>query len=338
MSKNHAYPLAVQRAALRETDGDGEPRLAFADSSAWRHLLHYMLLASHLPAYMAVSRTPLETALLALTQEAAQFGTPAALCKLLERVPAALSASQPPAPLHATLAWMVAQLRQAAQEVLRLQQALLAPGVPAEERRTGLHALGKQALHARTPSAPLLEGLGASKPPLLAAHAALVLAAQHSGSELQQQQQALGRQQAGIELLEGQVARLGLFGAHKKAALQGQLQSLRSDFAMRTAAAEQLRTQLASVNQLVASGAWLETAIDALLHWLADLRAAWSALGSGVSQLAADASDLQLADDDWLATRLTSREALPLWQKVLAATQAFLQDAVHDAGAAGGQP
>lgn len=323
MSRLYGYPLAVQRAALRAAGSHVPPRLAFVDGSGWQHLQRFVALAGELGSMPADAPAPLAGAAAALAHQAAHFGPPAALHDRQQAAADALAGSSMPMPLLAALAWFVARLQMAAQRQLELQHALLAAGVTAGARRDGLQLLGQEALHARAAGAPLLEGLAGLKPALLAATADLARAAAHGSAALQAQQESLGRQQASSDALAAQIARLGLFGAHKKAALEAQLLALQRDTTQQEAAAEALRGMLGRINLLLSNGAWLEPAFDELLAWLEALRTAWSALGSGVSQLAADAGEQQLADDAWLAGKLDSASALPLWQQLAAAAQAF---------------
>ena len=339
MSRQFGYPLAVQQAALRQAVDDGNPHLAFEGGSAWDHLTYYIAQADK---QQPGPDKPLATAAQAVADEAARFGTPKSLRALLATSPDALAQNTPPAMLYAGLVWFVLRLKSSAASMLSYQQSLLEAGVAASDRREVLHALGPMVEEARASIAPLLQGLNKWKDGVLPANAALAQLATQTGTDLQAQQEALGRLQAAIASIEEQLAHLGLFSGHKKKELEAQLHALREQLARDTALSEQLRLQLEGVNLLLANGGWLEAAIDELIHWLDGLRTAWSALGSGTTQLAADASDAELGNDSWLAQTLASAMAFPLWQALITAAQHYASNALVDfpapPDAAGRQP
>lgn len=327
MSRNFGFAAAVPQRALLESLNQASPTLLIERRSAWTHLKTYLAQAAQLTAG---PHAQLANAAQAVASHARLFGTPAQLRALVVAEPAALAQPEPPALLYGALVWLVLRMQRGASSVCHHTHALTAGAMAASERREVLKMLGEAANTVLVSMPATLHSLRQWSGTMVALNDALALAAAAAGSELQHRQQALGRAQGQLAMLERELAQLGIFSHRKKHELQAQIAALRAPEARDKALTEELRLQVHLVEQVVAHGGWVATALMELVQWLDSLRAGWGEFGSGTTQMAVDAPDANLAGCTWLARALSADVVLPMWQALAQACQAFADNAFVD--------
>ncbi|WP_426756941.1 hypothetical protein [Myxococcus sp. Y35] len=326
MDRRAGFNLAVPHAALMP--GDASERLAF-ETRAWAHLTSYLGRIEGLPRSFVSGSPAWHRASEAMRAEAQRFGSAAQVRQWVGARPDALSSESPPPTLYGGLTWWLAHVHAAATTVTSLQ-GQLSQAPSADEARQGLRRLGSLAERTRGQMGPLLVAVKEFKPAMLDANRELERVCQDAALALQQLQEQSGGLQARIQDLTQQSAKLGVFRGGKKQQLLRTTQQLQAELASRQAESERLREQLSALEAILRDGAWLEAAVDDLTEFLEKSRAAWSRFGSGIQQLAADATQAQLADTAWVAKALELPDAAAQWEALGRAARAFLLAALND--------
>lgn len=332
MSRNFGYALAVPHALLDHWQA-GEAAQLTIDAVAWRHLTAYLDGVTELPAQFGDGQRELQAAVGRLTAAVQRFGSPRqarALMRDLSSAPPAQADTQAAAiPPYPALVMAVGGLRDAATAVLRI---LREPFGHADARHS-LASLGDIAATARARLQPVSEAFNGLRAVLTGANGEMAQAASACAARLQQAQEACGATEAQVASLESRIARLGIFKAHQKPELLQRLATLQATLATQRAHAEQLRQQQGVIELLLRDGAWLDAALEELGGFLDDARVAWTAFGSGVAQLAADASAAQLADAAFIDQRLERAAAIEQWAALADAAGRFAAHALSAAPA-----
>lgn len=307
-----------------------DPATLGFDTTSWKHLNGYVAKLEALPAGFQGGSDASAAALDRLRALAAIFGSPKQLRRLIQEQPDALAADQPPATLYASVAWMVQHLHQSASSVVATLQAFPASVVAADDIRTGLRRLGADAQTARAAIGPLVVALQGFKADVIAANAALSQAYEAEAATLQQLQERSGALQVKIASEQARIEQLGFFSGGKKRELEQALQALTQEQEDTSARSETLRASLAAVEPIRDEGFWLQPGIDDLVNFLDGLRKVLTTFGSGVTQLAADAPDAQLAEPAGMQRLLGKDASIEQWTAIEAAAGHFLTRALID--------
>jgi hypothetical protein len=316
MARSSVTTSAVPRAALAPDN-----RVLAFEPLGWSHLAAYLDKAGSLP--LAGAGSPGDNALTdaaaALREAVRGFGTPAQLAGQ----PGVLDGVNRPRPACLAFLWTIARLQAAASEAIGALQSCVAPAAPADTRRAALRSLGAISAVARDQAAALLPELQQFRSVILAVNRQFSAAAAGTGRALQEEWEAVGARRASIETLQARLQGTGLLHPHRRHELQTQIASAEQELMAATARAEELRLQAAVLQEVVHEGAWLDASLGGIIDFLQALRAAWSGFGGAMSQLGADASPAQLADNTWLAAQLDVADAAPRWQLLASAAERF---------------
>jgi hypothetical protein len=314
MARSTNTTSAVPRAAL----APDESVLAF-EPLGWNHLAAYLDKADRLPADGALDSPELASAFASVRSAVRAFGTPAQVAAQ----PGALTGASRPKQAYLAFAWTVARLQAAATDTLGAIQSCLASGASAASRREALQGLGALSAACRDQAATLLPEVQQFRTAILRANQQFNTAMEGIGRTLQEEWEAVGAQRARLESLQTKLQHTGVLHPHKRHELLAQIKNTEEDLEAATTRAEQLRIQAAALQEIIQAGAWLDASLGAMADFLQDLRAAWASFGGAMTQLGADATPDQLADDTWLGTQLDTVEALPRWQALAAAAEGF---------------
>jgi hypothetical protein len=318
--------LAVPSMALLKPGGAGE--LAF-DSNYWRHLVRYIAAVEGLPEIIDGCSAATGAALAKLRSVAKDFGSPRHLRQLLIERPDTLAGTQAPATFYAGIVWLAQQLHETAAFLVSALSTIAERPGP-NDLKAGLQLLGSRAHEARTSIGPLIGSLRNFKARAEEANGALSASFASDAKDLHQLQQAVGALRVQIESVNRQIGEIGLFGSRQKRELEGQLRSLESELADKSAQAEQLRAALGKLEPIHEEASWLEPSMKDLIEFFEKARTAWTAFGSGLAQLVADAADDQLGDWIWVKRTLGLDEAISQWMAIDQAATRFVTAALVD--------
>lgn len=320
---NRAVPSA---SLLSHDDRDA---LGF-DTTSWKHLNRYVAKVEGLPTTFQGGSEASAAALARLRPLAAVFGSPKQLRQLIQEQPNALAGDQPPASLYASVAWMVQHLHQSASSVIATLQSFPSSTTAAGDMRTGLQRLGADAQTARGAIGPLVAALKSFKANIVEANAALSEAYRTDAATLQQLQEQTGSLQVKLASAQTRIEQLGFFSAGKKRELEREQEALKQQQQDTSVRSEDLRAALAAIEPIQDEGFWLEPGIDDLVSFLDGLRKVLTTFGSGVTQLAADAADNQLADPAGMQKLLGKDASIEQWKAINEAASHFVARALID--------
>lgn len=328
--------LAVPSTALLSVDNAG--KLAF-ETSAWMHLNRYVNRVENLPEVLSGASVSTSEALATLQSEVERFGSPKGLRQLLIKHPDALAAEKPPSLLYASIVWLVQRLHESASYTIVALQSLLEtlPSLPetadsGSAVREFLLDLGRKADDARNPIANVRTSLESFKSAIMAANNNLAEAYKTDAGLLQQKQERVGALRVQLEGVQKKIDELGFFSSkQKRTELEQELDNLQKELKDTTVQAEMLRTAaIAALEPILEDGAWLQAGLDDLLGFLDNERKVWTDLGSGLTQLAADASESQLGDLTFLKKALGFDESVQQWNAIDHAAKQFVVNALVD--------
>lgn len=318
------HALAVPNAALERRPG-GVCALVFARAS-WRHLLTWIALVDELAAASAGSDDGAGRMLAKARDAARAFGSPALVRQQLRARPDILSGELAPESPYAAMIWWTAGLQAAAGLAASILQRMANPPEGASRHQDQLRLLGGIADQARRRIAPLLDGLTDARAALLEVNRGLSDASLRIAEVLRVRQEAVGGAHERVGRLESQLARLGLFNAHRKQALMTRLHDLQKDRAAAIQGEHTIELQLRAFDALLDEGAWIGPALAEAIETLEKLRTAWTRFGSGVTQLAIDAEAWELSDPAWRERALDLAEAVRQWTALERAARDFMAE------------
>jgi hypothetical protein len=320
--------LAVPSSTILRPDDTN--KLAF-ETSAWMRLKRYMLKVENVSAEFKGGSIATTAALTKLQSQVGNFGSPKSLRQLITQNPNALAEETPPTPLYAEIAWLVQHLHESAAFTVITLQGLLELKHSAEGVKETLLLLGHKADNARTPTGALLSSLGKFKDGVLGANNNLSEAYKADAAVLQRQQEKIGALKVRIEGVQKNIDKLGFFSSQKKRTeLQQELQSLQQELQDTTTQSEQLRGAIAQLESVLEDGNWLQSSLDTLLEFLDNLRKVWTTFGTGLTQMAADASEAQLEDLTFVKNTLGLEEAIRQWRSIDQAAKQFVVESLVD--------
>jgi hypothetical protein len=167
-------------------------------------------------------------------------------------------------------------------------------------------------------------------PRLLAANDALALAYEADARLLQNTYEALGALQAQVDNVQKQLRELSWLGSlARKGPLERQLRSLQSEQARNLTQVETLGPLIGQLAAVLDEGAWLAPALRDVGEFVTQVGKLWTQVGSGLSQLAADASSQQLEDPAWMQAALGLEGAAQRWRAICAAAEQFVTAALR---------
>ncbi len=327
MTGSFTYNLAVPSAALLKYEDASKLAL---ETSSWVHLNRYVGKVENLPTAINSGIAASGTALEQLRKEALKFGSPKRLRQLIAENPNALADDEPPLMLYASIVWWVHRLHESAASVVSFSKSVMESAKSGADVKEGLQCLGHQAEKGRNPIGPLIASLKTFKVGILSANNDLSETCKIDAQSLQQMQESVGGMEYKVESLKKQIDGLGFFSSGKKKQLELELQSLRQQLVDKTACAEKLRAALGELEPILGEGYWLQSGVDDLVDFLDKLRKVWTTFGSGVAQLAADASDDQLEDQVWMKKALGFDEAIKQWTAIEQAAKQFIAESLVD--------
>lgn len=327
MTKFFRLNLAVPDTTLLKDDGSN--KLAF-DTKSWMHLKRYVSKVENLPAEFNGGSVVTGEALTKLRSEAGSFGSPKGLRQLITGNPNALADDTPPSMLYAAMVWLVQYLHEsAAFTVTTLQNLLKSAG--SENVKESLLLLGRKADNARNPISSLSARLGIFKEAIIGANSTLSEACKADAELLHRKQEGVGALQVRIEGVQKKIDRLGfLSSAKKRKELEQELAALQQELKETMAQSEKLRAAVGEFESILEDGYWLKSSLDDLIGFLDNLRKVWTVFGSGLTQLAADASDAQLGDLDWVKKALGLDKAIKQWNAIDQVAKQFVVNSLVD--------
>lgn len=309
MARSIGTSLAVPDAALAASGN----ALAF-EPAGWPHLGAYLAKVQALAAAGQELPADIRVSFDAVARLVAGFGAPGAA--------ATPDGAAMPAQPYAGIVWLVKRLQVLAQDTRALLLTLRS-GAGASERRAALASLMALAVAARDLGSPLLPQLQAFQDAIARANEDFSQAVSTLGQTLQARFEAVGAQQSRLRSLEDKLQHTSALHPLRRKELQAGIAAANRDLEAMGADAEQLRLQVAALQQAVDEGGWLGVTLGALLDFLQKLRAAWAAFGSGLTQLDAEAGDAQLRDAGWIGQQLMLDQAMPRWQALADAAGGF---------------
>lgn len=327
MIRSMGYRQALPYTALRQVGGGSA--LAF-ETDAWAHFTAYVARVERLPHEQARDPAHVCVALDKVRREVHRFGSPALLRRLLAEEPDALAAAAPPPMLYGAIVWWMKRLQRSCSAAETTLTDLLTAETGSSEMKDGLRFMGSLAAHARSQIAPLMAALNGFKVGIIGANTELSLACKGAAAVLQQMQEHVGALQVRIIALESQIAGLSIFSGHRRHELGERLHMLRVELASQVARADGLRSRLGTLDPIFDDAVWLEPGLGDMIDFLDQSRAAWTSFGSGVSQLAADASESQLADTAWMKQALDHVGAIGRWDALSRAAGDFAVKALEE--------
>lgn len=322
--------LGVNRAAPMTVllGRDDAKSLGFA-TAPWKHLNRYVGAVEALPPGLEGGTAASSGALTTLRSLAEGFGSPKQLRQLILDQPDALTEDQFPSTLYAGLAWLIQHLHQSASSVVAILRNL-SSARSAGDLRADLQRLGRDADTARRAIGPLLAGLKSFQTEIIEANDALSSAYRADADTLRQMQEQLGSLQVRIASLQKQIEQLGILSARKKHELERQLDALKQQQQETSTRSENLRVVLAAIEPIQGEGFWLEPGLNDLISFLDQLRLVLTTFGSGMTQLAADASDAQLKDTTRMQTLLGMEASIQQWEAIAGAALQYLTQSTID--------
>jgi hypothetical protein len=327
MTEFFGLNLAVPSTAILKFDDNN--KLAF-DTNSWMHLLRYVGKVENLSVEFNGVSVDTGEALTKLRSECESFGSPKALRQLLIKNPNILADKTCPSMPYATIVWLVQHLHESALSTVSLLQSLL-EGRSGNELKAGLQELGTNAGKAMKPISDLSVLLSVFKNEIIAANNTLSNAYKADTDLLHRKQERVGALQVRIEGAQKKIDELGFFSSkQKRTELEQELCALQQELASIETQSEKLRSSVGELESILEDGAWLKSSLDDLLGFFDNLRKVWTTFGSGLTQMAADASDAQLGDLSFVKKALGFDEAIKQWNAIDQAAKRFTVGALVD--------
>ncbi len=306
------FTLAVPRGMLRR--GAVPPCLNIAGGN-WHHLSCYLELASQMPAPPESASPAVQLALDGLRSTVRSFGSAATATAALKN---AQHEVLPDAP-YAAIVWWLHLVGVEAQRVTVLLQQM-GSGSDAVD---ALQELGGIAAHVRNLLQPLSLTVAESFTVLLRRHQELGLALDSLVERSQSHWESVGAKRVELARLDTEILEIGVLRRQRKDELAARRQLVQSELAACLAQAESIKGELELLEPLTLHGAWLKHASEELKSFLDSSRGAWTAFGSGCSQLAADYPALQAVDPMSLEKLVDRGAAIGHWTTLSQAAQQF---------------
>ncbi|NJM44811.1 MAG: hypothetical protein HC860_00535 [Alkalinema sp. RU_4_3] len=298
------------------------------DTTAYRHLKGYLKQVNDLKVSEIDS---LQFALAQVQHETLGFGSPQVLRQCLSGQPNILADQMPPDRLYAALVWLVQQLHLSSTLMTTTLQTLGREARSPHDVKEGLFRLGHHADSARQPIAALMDRLRTFKPAILRANDQLSEAYKAHTTKLHGQQERLGTLKVMIENLQQNIAKLNfLSSAQTRKKLDQELAVLQQELKDLSTETDQLRRAIGAVELVLEEGAWIATALDDITSFLENLRKLWTTFGTNLTQMAADATDDQLGNVDWLEKGLGLEQAIEQWTLIAQVAKQFVVAALVD--------
>lgn len=314
-----AFHRAVPRVGLLHHEPAG--RLAL-DRPSWAHLLSYLDKVEALPDDLAPLNPDTRAAVTALRDALQAFGSPRAV----QAAPEPPSGVQPPEGLYAGVLWVVHRLRAGAAQTAAAIQVLQRSGTtaPTGGWREKLLQLGSIAHSSRSGMLAVARAVRAALPEIARANEQLVHAFVADADHLQRLQERVGALRAQVDHAQEAARKQGFLAAlTRRAMAETELLALQDELARATAQAEALRRAVAAVCAVIDESGWVGPALDCVAEFVEQAHKAWTQVGAGVAQVAADASLGQLEDPAWRENALGVSQAAAQWLAISQAAQAF---------------
>lgn len=327
MTEFFGLNLAVPSTAILKFDDNN--KLAF-DTSPWTHLLGYVGKIENLPIESNGISVGTGEVLTKLRSKVESFGSPKALRQLLAKNPNVLADHTCPSMPYVAIVWLVQRLHESSASTVSFLQSL--GGVQSSsDIRANLQELGTTAGNAMKPISDLSVLLSAFKNELIADNNALYESCKTDANLLHRQQEKVGALQVQIEDVQKQINELGFFRSkQKRAQLEHELRTLQQEIGNIEAQSKNLRSALGGLESIFEDGAWLKSSLDDLLGFLDNLRKIWTTFGSGLTQMAADASKPQLEDMAFVKKVLGLDDAIKQWKAIDQAAKQFTVESLVD--------
>ena len=308
---------------------DDPKKLAF-DTSSWTHLLRYISKIENLPTEFKGGSVTTEEALKKLRAKTRSFGSPKELRRMLTENPNLLADVRPPSMLYAAIVWLVQHLHQSVLSNVSFLQSLQ-EGKSGNDVKTGLQKLGTNAANARGPIGDLSVSLSTFKREIIVANNALSEAFKADTDLLHRLQEQAGALSVKIEGVQKKINDLGFFTSkQRRKELEQQLSTLKQELNNTVTQSEKHRAAIREIESILEDGNWLKSGLDDLMSFLDNLRKAWTDFGSGLTQLAADASDTQLGDLAFVKKLLGLDDAIKQWKAIDQAAKQFTVESLVD--------
>ena len=327
MTEFFGLNLAVPSTTILKFDDTS--KLAF-DTSSWMYRLRYISKVEKLPAEFSGISVATSEALNKLRSVAGSFGSPKGLRQLLTENPSLLADAQPPSMLYAAVVWLTQRLHESAASTVSFLQTLL-ESRSGNDVKAGLQELGTNAGNVMRTISDLSGRLSAFKNEIIAANNALSSADKADTELLQRQQEEVGALQVRIEDVQKKIKDLGFFSSkQRRTELEQELDTLKQELNNAVAQSETHRAAIREIESILEDGNWLKSGLDDLMNFLDNLRKAWTDFGSGLTQLAADASDTQLGDLAFVKKALGLDDAIKQWKVIDQAAKQFTVESLVD--------
>ncbi len=297
-------------------------RLAL-DRPSWHHLVDWLDRVERLPPDLSLLSADTRGALQDLRTALQEVGSPRAA--QLAAQPAA--GPQPPEGLYEGVLWVVRRLQSGASAMAARMQRLLQGGtdMSAGAWTEALLQLGTLARDSRGGVGSVAQGVRAVLPEIVRAHGKLVSAFAADADRLRVTHEELGALRAKVTEAERAVGEKGLLATLVRSNVADrELEAVQAQWSRQAAQAEEFRQAIAGVSAVVDEAVWAEPALNAVAEFIEQVQKAWTQVGSGVAQVAADASTSQMEDAGWREAALGLRQASTQWKAVADAAQAFI--------------
>ncbi|HEY2147714.1 MAG TPA: hypothetical protein VGH32_07235 [Pirellulales bacterium] len=221
-------------------------------------------------------------------------------------------------------------MHESAGSVVSTLQTMAAAAKSTDDMKQGLQLLGRKAEDIRGSIGAAIDALGDFKRTMLTASSALSEAFKADAAQLHKLQEEVGGLRYRAESLSKEIEETGFFGARKKRELEAELQSVRQELEAKSGQADKLRAAVGKIEPILGEATWVEPSLDDLIGFLDKSRTVWTAFGSSLAQLVADASQDQLAEPAWMKRALGFDEAISQWQAIDRAAAEFTENALVD--------
>jgi hypothetical protein len=328
MVNSFGVNLAVPSTTILQLDNS---KKLVIDSKSWMHLNGYVAKVENLPEKFDGVSVATDEALKKLQSKAESFGSPKGLQQLITRNPNLLKNSPPPSRLYAAIVWLVQHLRESATLTISTLQSLPELTGSYGEVKSSLILLENKSGNARNQVGPIVVSLKKFKGGIIATNNALADAFQADVELLHLKQERVGALQIQIEGVQKKISELGFFSSkERRKELEQELGSLQQELQDTMTQSEKLRLAIGELESILADGAWLKSGLDDIVQFFDNIRKIWTAFGSGLTQLAVDATDAQLENLTFVKQALGLDEAIKQWTAIDQAAKQFVVESLVD--------
>lgn len=305
--------IAVPSVSILSTDDN---KKLCIDSISWKHLLCFFSNVASIPVELTGVSSSTNTVISKLKSEAQEFGAQKQLNQYLNDSSDLLRDGRKPAMLYASILCLMQRLHDNASSIASSLQSLLEHSSGSDVKIL-LQGMGTYAGITMNIISDTSGRLSLLKNKIIDANQELDSAYRHEVQLLCLQQSAIGSLQYRINNLHKGESRSKLFFSMRDSREHDiELQLLQHELRELEFQSETLRRAVGKMESVLDCGHWLKSGFADLLGFLEDLRKIFSDFGSGLTQLAADALEVQLEDHEFLRLTLGIDDAIHRWNMI----------------------